>query len=127
MIAIPARKSKINLLVVDDDTELTEFLRAGLEKYFSLVAIASSLADGKMYLSGRVSFHAVLCDYYLPDGNGLELYDWLRDDRKLLTPFILISGRTDIRPGPGKDFTFLAKPFGFSDVIERLPVVADMA
>ncbi|PTX94725.1 hypothetical protein DB346_22180 [Verrucomicrobia bacterium LW23] len=129
MIDIPARttNSKINLLVVDDDTELTEFLRDGLERYFSLVAIANSIADAKLYLSGRVVFHAILCDYYLPDGNGLELYNWTRSERKITSPFIMISGQTDLTARNGQDFTFMAKPFLSTDVLEHLRSVVKMA
>jgi DNA-binding NtrC family response regulator len=127
MIDIPERKPKINLLVVDDDTELTDFLRDGLERYFSLVAIAYSVADAKGYVSGRVKFNAVLCDYYLPDGNGLDFYSWLRKERHLMVPFILISGQAEIKPTPGQDFTFLPKPFTPNDILERLRLVVGTA
>ncbi len=60
------------LLVVDDERNIREVLRIVLEGEGYEVSEASTYADAMRELE-RGSFDLVLCDIFLPDGNGLDL------------------------------------------------------
>jgi two-component system response regulator YesN len=58
------------MLVVDDESELTGFVRDALEGEFD-VETAQSTAEADMYLGLR-AFDVVLADYMMPGETGLE-------------------------------------------------------
>jgi len=60
------------LLVVDDERNIREVLRIVLEGEGYDVAEASSYAEALRELEGG-NFDLVICDIFLPDGNGLDL------------------------------------------------------
>jgi len=110
--------SRFRLLIVDDDPPVAEFLREGLETHFSLIMVVASVAQAKSLMDGPFVFHAIICDYHLADGTGLDFYNWLRQKRKCEIPFLMISGK--VKPISMEDpaFDFLAKPFQPSDILE---------
>jgi len=81
------------ILVVDDD-ELVRLGTAGLiEAWGAQVEMAGNLDEVRCRL-GQELFDLVICDYRLPDGNGMELADYLKARQAQKPGFILVSGDT---------------------------------
>ncbi|MCX7895631.1 MAG: sigma-54 dependent transcriptional regulator [Thermoanaerobaculum sp.] len=101
------------ILVVDDEAAMRELLRIVLEAEGYRVAEAGTLAEAQAALA-RGGFDLVVCDIFLPDGNGLEL---VRSTRVggLDVPFLVITAHTT----PAQAITalregavdYLSKPF----------------
>lgn len=81
------------VLVVDDDILVQQSTQGVVESWGCLVKVAFSVAEA-MKLCRSGSFDAVICDYRLPDGNGLQLVEYLRSSSATPPKFILISGDT---------------------------------
>lgn len=101
------------ILVVDDDPGIRNLLRDGLALMGFSADLAETLSDARERL--RTSrFSLVLCDFELPDGDGLAFLEHLRQVRRDL-PFILLTGHDttslarDAIAAGAQDF--LAKPF----------------
>jgi len=98
------------LLIVDADTEMLQTLVCYFEKRGFHVAACTSLAEAKSFFHRRKSWALVIADYHLPDGTGLELCWWVRDQVGLATPCLLMSGSAH-GASLCADVDYLAKPF----------------
>lgn len=83
----------LNVLVVDDDELVRNSTSGLLASWGCKIQVAGSLAEVRQ-LSTDVHFDLVVCDYRLPDGNGLELADCIDTQCESKPAFILISGDT---------------------------------
>lgn len=97
------------LLVVDTDTEMTGALACFFEKRGFHVAAGASLAEAKLFFHRRKNWTLIISDYHLPDGTGVELYDWIRE-QKSDAPLLLVSRSPHFATACG-EIDFLAKPF----------------
>ncbi|MFA7398853.1 MAG: ATP-binding protein [Sideroxydans sp.] len=83
----------LSVLVVDDD-ELVRNGTAGLLASWGChIQVAGNLAEVRQ-ISSDVHFDLVVCDYRLPDGDGLALADCINTHCDAKPAFILISGDT---------------------------------
>ena len=90
------RMENLQVLVVDDDM-LVRISTAGiLESWGCRVSVAGDLQEVRDMYS-EAHFDLVICDYRLPDGDGLMLADFIKAHCKIQPAFILISG--DTAPG----------------------------
>ena len=80
-------------LVVDDDLLVQQGTQGVIESWGGKVKVASSVADAIKLLQSD-NFDAVICDYRLPDGNGLQVGEYLQSVTGSRKHFILISGDT---------------------------------
>jgi two-component system KDP operon response regulator KdpE len=112
------------ILLVEDDPDLSQAIRAGLEASGYAVIESSTLRTARAALD-RAQFSCALVDLGLPDGNGLSLIRQLRDHAA--TPCIVISARgletqkieaLDV----GAD-DYLVKPFGIGELQARIRVL----
>ena len=88
------RLVNLRVLVVDDDT-LVRFSTAGiLESWGCHVSIAENLQN-VMEKYGDACFDLVICDYRLPDGDGLMFAELIKEQCEIQPAFILVSGDTD--------------------------------
>jgi DNA-binding NtrC family response regulator len=127
-VPLPEPFSRLRLLIVDDDPALAEFLREGLKNHFSLIVVVAGFAQAKSLMDGPFIFHAVVCDYKLTDGTGLDFYQWLRQVRGEGMPFIMISGETGpLSQDDDPAFAFLAKPFPPAELWKLLQEVQAQA
>jgi DNA-binding NtrC family response regulator len=92
-------------------------MRVGLKTHFSLIIVASSVAQARSLMSGPFVFHLIVCDYHLEDGDGMSVYHWLRKDLRLRVPFVLISGHFQPDSIDDPAFDFLAKPFRLRELL----------
>jgi DNA-binding NtrC family response regulator len=110
--------SRGNILVVDDERSLREFLTILLEQEGYTVTTAETAAEGTRRVLGQ-PFDLVMCDLKLPDGNGLQVLEEARR-RQVASPFIIITAHTTpqhaldaLRSGAAE---YLSKPFNVDDL-----------
>lgn len=67
--------------------------------------------------------HLILLDLGLPDMDGLEVMDRIRD-RGLETPVVVLSAREaiadELTPLGHRPDAYITKPFRFDDLVERI-------
>jgi len=101
------------VLVIEDETGAREALESLLREEGFSVRVASSGAAG---LSCFREFHPeiILCDYYLPDLDGLQVLRRVRESSENGVRFIMVtaglSGEDDERALRREADAFLAKP-----------------
>ena len=66
----PAPVSKPSVLLIDDEPNILELMRVGLEREFE-IETASSAEDATILTSSR-EFDVIVCDQIMPGQNGLE-------------------------------------------------------
>jgi DNA-binding response OmpR family regulator len=107
------------LLIVDNDPEMLQALVCFFEKRGFHVAASATLAEAKIYLQRRKLWTLVISDYHLPDGTGLELFWWVREQVNAATPVLLMSGSVHgAALCAGVDY--LAKPFPLTELEVRV-------
>jgi DNA-binding response OmpR family regulator len=112
------------LLLIDDDTRLTDMVGDYLQRNGYAVEAAGSLAAGRERLLGG-SYDALLLDLMLPDGDGLELTRELRADvRWRRLPLLMLTARGEpmdriVGLEIGAD-DYLPKPFEPRELLARV-------
>lgn len=120
-----------NLLVIEDDKALSDGIRLALQDAQHRIVQAETLHAGKCCLekmietSGRGEqerIDLVILDLNLPDGNGLELLQWIRE--RLALPVIILTANDleiDIVTGleSGAD-DYITKPFNPLELVARV-------
>ena len=82
------------VLVVDDHDD-TRDLVAEFLRWRGLMAItARSAADARVLCKG-VRVHAVVTDFAMPGGDGLELARWVRSHAEPSPPLVMYTGQAD--------------------------------
>lgn len=99
------------LLLVEDDLTLSKMLSTWLSKQGYDVATASSVRQARKSLDD-VQPDVVLSDLRLPDADGTELLDWMRQNG-LTCPLIIMTGYADI------DSAVTAMKMGAKDYIAK--------
>ena len=116
----------MKLLVVEDDPRMAELLDRGLTRDgWAVTAVATVAHAQDETLAGH--FDVIVCDVMLPDGSGLELCRWLRE-QKIWIPLLLLTARSAIRDrvaglDSGAD-DYLGKPFAFAELTARVRALA---
>jgi len=115
----------VNILIVEDDELLTEYLKRTLMAEGHYVRIAY---DGKTGFkkAQNGSYDVIVLDIMLPDKNGLEICEELRR-LKIPTPILILSAKTDEASkvtglNYGAD-DYLVKPFGDKELLARIRAV----
>jgi two-component system copper resistance phosphate regulon response regulator CusR len=112
----------MRILLVEDDAELARVVAAGLREHGHQVALAGTLAEGRMQgLQGR--FDVLVLDVMLPGGNGFELCREFRQ-RGVGTPLLMLTARDGVDDRVaglevGAD-DYLTKPFAFRELVARI-------
>ena len=99
-------------LVVDDEPDIRELLTITLERMGLGVAAVGDVAAARQSL-GAERFNLVLTDMKLPDGNGLDLLQWIQTHR-FGVPVAVITAHgnveTAVRALKLGAFDFISKP-----------------
>ena len=114
------------ILLVEDDETISLGIKAFLEKYYKIECV-NTIAQAKKLISGNRSnsYNLVLLDWNLPDGNGSELFSYIKNIRNI--PIIYLTVRdddNDIVQGldMGAD-DYIVKPFKLSVLLSRIKAV----
>ncbi len=112
------------ILLVEDDPDLSQAVKTGLEASGYSVVESASLRSAKSALE-RSSFSCALIDLGLPDGSGLGLVRLLRDSERC--PCMVISARglesQKIEALDSGAEDYLVKPFGIGELLARIRVL----
>jgi two-component system, OmpR family, copper resistance phosphate regulon response regulator CusR len=112
-----------NILIIEDEVNVSSFIRKGLEEEGHHAEVAY---DGMLGLQFAVNgdYEIIILDIVLPQINGIEVCKRFRAQKGLSVPIIMLSalGTTDdIVKGleTGAD-DYLIKPFRFSELVARI-------
>ncbi|MGG5506774.1 MULTISPECIES: response regulator transcription factor [unclassified Myroides] len=112
----------MNILLVEDDKRISEFIVKGLEEKGMHVQLASSGDEARrLVLTG--DWDLILMDIMLPDIDGIQLTKMIRF-KKDYTPILMLSALSDttdkIDALDGGADDYLTKPFHFSELLSRI-------
>ena len=114
----------MRILLVDDDVEVTEYVRRELEDEGHVVSVCHDGAAG-LRAAERHAFDIIVLDVMMPFMDGLEVTRRLRRQH-VQTPILLLTARDapeEIVRGleSGAD-DYLTKPFSFDVLLARIRV-----
>jgi DNA-binding NtrC family response regulator len=108
------------ILIVDDEIDLREIIASEFEYLGAKVYLASNVLVAKEILS-QEKIDLVVSDIRMPGGSGIDLLDFVKNQKVLNTSVILISGFADISIdealSKGVD-GYISKPFQLDEIIE---------
>jgi signal transduction histidine kinase/ActR/RegA family two-component response regulator len=113
--------------VIDDDEIFREMCRQVLaEEGHEVLAITGGKELQKVWTDKEAPPELIIMDFSMPEYNGLELCEWLRDQGSRV-PVVLVSGFTDKQPDIRKALKmrktyFLQKPFTSRDLTDSVTV-----
>ena len=88
-------QKQIHILIVEDDSDHRELLKANLESYGYCCHEAVNGIEGLTALTRRF-FDGVICDYHMPFINGIQFIEKARMTRSLGSlPIIFMTGHSD--------------------------------
>ena len=120
------KNSKIKLLIVDTDTQLTRQIEKFVTQKGFEVRSATTIRDARNIL---FDWHPkiVLCDLILEDGSGFELLKVIQDENSLLhdfVAFIMMSAHnknTNVKQAIQKGVSdYVVKPFKIEELTKKL-------
>ena len=116
------------ILVVEDDGSISKLLNIILDQQGYIVTVAANY-ESALAAVQNAEPSLVLLDIGLPDGNGLDLLKWIRDDAGLSTPVVVLSAfRQDENVQRAFELganDFLSKPFRPKELMARLERVLE--
>ncbi len=80
----------LKLLIVEDDPDQRELIREVVEERFGVGTVVGVDSRKDAVVQDLASFDLILCDYNLPDANGIELLGEIRS--RCSTPVIMVTG-----------------------------------
>ncbi|MDB5655688.1 MAG: Transcriptional regulator [Tardiphaga sp.] len=112
----------MRILVVEDDPVLLDGLTTGLSLHSMAADGVASCEDAYAALA-TTEYNAVLLDWMLPDGSGIDVLRHMRGGRNT-TPVLLLTARDAVQDritglDEGAD-DYLGKPFDLDEVAARL-------
>lgn len=115
----------MRVLIIEDDKELGNLIKRGLEQFgfYSDVADTGAGGEEKAYFN---EYDAILLDLNLPDKDGLEVLKDIRG-REIITPIIIVTARDKIKERAlgldrGAD-DYIVKPFDLVELRARINAV----
>ncbi len=88
-----------NVLLVDDDPDLSDAMAAALREVGLVVVLAADVDEAIALIEKKeITFQLFMVDFDLPNRNGGELIQWLRipDNRNSEIPIVLMSAHPDV-------------------------------
>ena len=115
----------MNVLVIEDDVEVGDYISGELNRIGYSLAVALNLAAARDQLAA-VTYDVVVLDRMLPDGEGLSFIEEMRG-RGNDMPVLVLSALGDVNhrveglQAGGDDY--LVKPFDISELTARIEVL----
>ncbi|MBW1617638.1 MULTISPECIES: response regulator transcription factor [Empedobacter] len=112
----------MQILVIEDDKRISDFLIKGLEENGHLVTLCK---DAETVLDEflTIQFDLIICDIMLPKMDGIQLVQTLRY-KKIFTPILMLSALNTVQDKVsaldyGAD-DYITKPFHFDELLSRI-------
>ncbi len=121
-VVIIRNNSVMKILLVEDEPQLRELLRTALEKERYVVECAETYAAA-VEKTGVYEYDCILLDIMLPDGNGIDLLNKMKEEHRSVN-VIIISAKDSVDDKVaglqlGAD-DYLAKPFHIAELFARI-------
>lgn len=116
------KKEKIKILIVDDEVELLKMLEEEFTGNGHIVTTATSGNDAIAAIK-KMQPEVILCDYKMPNGNGLDVLNYVKTLGKTRPTFFFISGHSELSPEEciaAGARNFFAKPFNIDSVATQV-------
>lgn len=114
---------KNTILIVEDDAAFGVMLQTWLKKNDYDVVLATQYVQAKKAILSR-EFDLILTDLRLPDGDGIMLMTWVREQQKSRVPFIVMTGYAEVQTAVSAmklgAFDYLKKPINPSLLEEKI-------
>lgn len=112
----------MQILVVENDKRISDFLIKGLEEHGHLVTLCKTAEDVLAnYLA--IVWDLIICDIMLEEMDGIQLVQSLRF-KKVFSPIIMLSALNSIQDKvsalDGGADDYLTKPFHFDELLSRI-------
>lgn len=112
----------MRILIVEDDSDLAQFIRKGLQEEGYAIDQTTNGEDGFL-LASTYSYDLLILDVMLPQLDGMELCRRLRT-KGYTTPILFLTARDSIQDkvtgfDHGAD-DYLTKPFAFAELLARV-------
>lgn len=112
----------MRILIVEDDKDLVEYLKSGLEAENFSVDTAEDGEKGS-FVARTNNYDLIILDYNLPKKSGYQICKEIRDDKKNV-PILMLSINSEVNDkvellNIGAD-DYLAKPFSFEELVARI-------
>jgi two-component system, OmpR family, response regulator len=112
----------MRILIIEDDLDIGDFLKSGLESELYSVDLISDGQQGT-HLARRNDYDLLIIDYILPGQLGLDICKELRSVGKIM-PIIMLTVKSEVSDkiealNAGAD-DYLTKPFSFEELSARV-------
>ncbi|WP_264431935.1 response regulator transcription factor [Flavobacterium agricola] len=112
----------MQILVVEDDKRISDFLTKGLEENGNFVTLCKSAEDVLDHYT-NITWDLIICDVMLPGIDGIQLVQTLRF-KKVYSPILMLSALNSVNDKVsaldyGAD-DYLTKPFHFDELLSRI-------
>lgn len=116
------KESIMRILIVEDEVTLNKTIAEGLQEFGYQTDSSENFKDAE-YLIGIRNYDLVLSDWMLPDGDGMDLINIIKQ-KSPRTSVVIISAKDD-RDSEIKAFQtgaddYIKKPFDFEVLVARL-------
>lgn len=115
----------MRILLVEDDERIVNFVQRGLKAEGYSVEVAKNGTEA-VALGGEGKFQVIVLDLGLPDLNGRQVCEQLRE-RGIHTPILMLTARDAVQDKvsglrSGAD-DYMTKPFAFEELLARIEVL----
>ena len=114
---------KNTILIVEDDASFGVMLQTWLRKNDYEVILSTHYAQAKKEIASK-KIDLILTDLRLPDGDGIMLMAWVREQLKSHVPFIVMTGYAEVQTAVSAmklgAFDYLKKPINPSLLEEKI-------
>ena len=111
------------VLIAEDEQDVVDILKAGLSRNGYEVMVAFDGEQAKIKIEEEKP-DVILLDIMMPVVNGWEVLRWMRLEKKLSTPTIIVSAKNemqDIKKGYSLEADYyIMKPVRMSDVLKGI-------
>ncbi len=112
----------MNILIVEDDTQIASYLQKGLEEESFIVDVARDGIEGLAFIRDKI-FDIIILDWMLPKLSGIDVC-MIAKKNEIHTPILMLSAKSNIQDkveglNSGAD-DYLSKPFSFDELIARI-------
>ena len=112
----------MQILVIEDDKRISDFLIKGLEESGYLVTLCKS-AEAVLENFISIEWDLIICDIMLPGMDGIQLVQTLRF-KKIYAPILMLSALNAVQDkisalDYGAD-DYITKPFHFDELLSRI-------
>jgi two-component system OmpR family response regulator len=121
VVFMAALNEQINILVVDDEESILEFIKMGLEAENFTVHTALD-GNSAVALAKEINPHIIILDIMIPGMNGFEVCSAIK--KSIKTSIIMLTARDEIDDrvkglNLGAD-DYMVKPFSFKELLARI-------